>query len=155
LELLATEPGCPGEQQAPPLDELRLHQGTVWPWNRAVYDPADGGHLRIEMRFLPAGPTVTDMMANAAFMIGLTRWLASQDQRWTYALPFERADHSFYRSAQYGLAAELSWPLGPPQARGQRGVRSCSWFAVGCWSPAEFRVSSSATPAGGSPKSMA
>jgi hypothetical protein len=114
------EPRCPGQQQAPPLDALRLHQGTVWPWNRAIYDPADGGHLRIEMRFLPAGPTVTDMMANAAFMIGLTRWLAGQDQRWTYELPFERADHGFYRAAQYGLAAELSWPLGPPQARGGR-----------------------------------
>ena len=115
-----SESAPPGEQQAPSLDELRLHQGTVWPWNRAIYDPADGGHLRIEMRFLPAGPTVTDMMANAAFMIGLTLWLAGQDQRWTYALPFERADHSFYRAAQHGLAAELSWPLGPTRARGGR-----------------------------------
>ena len=97
---------------APPLDELRLHQGTVWRWNRAIYDPASGGHLRIEMRALPAGPTVPDMLANAAFLIGLTLWLAGQDQRWTYALPFERADHSFYRAAQYGLAAELSWPAG-------------------------------------------
>jgi hypothetical protein len=94
------------------LDELRLHQGTVWRWNRAVYDPASGGHLRIEMRALPAGPTVTDMLANAAFLIGLTLWLADQDRRWTYALPFERADHGFYRAAQYGLAAELSWPAG-------------------------------------------
>ena len=42
------------------------------------------------MRALPAGPTVTDMLANAAFLIGLTLWLAEQDQRWTYALPFER-----------------------------------------------------------------
>jgi gamma-glutamyl:cysteine ligase YbdK (ATP-grasp superfamily) len=95
---------------APGLDELRLHQGTIWRWNRAIYDPASSGHLRIEMRALPAGPTVTDMLANAAFLIGLTLWLAEQDQRWTYALPFERADHCFYRAAQYGLAAELSWP---------------------------------------------
>ena len=100
------------EERAPGLDELRLHQGTVWHWNRAVYDPAGGGHLRIEMRALPAGPTVTDMLANAAFLIGLTWWLAHQDQRWTYALPFERAEHSFYRAAQFGLAAELSWPAG-------------------------------------------
>jgi hypothetical protein len=49
---------------------VRLHQGTVWPWNRAIYDPAAGGHLRIEMRALPAGPTVIDMLANAAFLIG-------------------------------------------------------------------------------------
>jgi hypothetical protein len=66
--------------------------------------------LRIEMRALPAGPTVTDMLANAAFLIGLTLWLASQDERWTYAVPFERAEHGFYRAAQHGLAAELSWP---------------------------------------------
>ncbi len=101
----------------PCLDELRLHQGTVWRWNRAIYDPAAGGHLRIEMRALPAGPTVTDMLANAAFLIGLALWLAGQDQRWTYELSFERADHGFYRAAQHGLAAELTWPSGPHQVR--------------------------------------
>jgi gamma-glutamyl:cysteine ligase YbdK (ATP-grasp superfamily) len=99
-------------RQAPPLDELRLHQGTVWRWNRAIYDPTSGGHLRIEMRALPAGPTVIDMLANAAFLIGLSLWLAGQDQQWTYALPFERADHGFYRAAQHGLSARLSWPAG-------------------------------------------
>jgi hypothetical protein len=98
--------------QAPPLHELRLHQGTVWRWNRAIYDPASGGHLRIEMRALPAGPTVIDMLANAAFLIGLSLWLADQDPGWTYALPFERADHGFYRAAQRGLSARLSWPAG-------------------------------------------
>jgi hypothetical protein len=51
----------------PRLDELRLHQGTVWRWNRAIYDSGYGGHLRIELRPLPAGPTVVDMLANAAF----------------------------------------------------------------------------------------
>ncbi|HTS97353.1 MAG TPA: glutamate--cysteine ligase [Streptosporangiaceae bacterium] len=106
------------DEHAPPagppsLGELRLHQGTVWPWNRAIYDPASGGHLRIEMRALPAGPTVTDMLANAAFLIGLSLWLARQDQQWTYELPFERADHGFYRAAQHGLEAELSWPSRP------------------------------------------
>jgi hypothetical protein len=100
------------EGHAPPLAELRLHQGTVWRWNRAIYDPALGGHLRIEMRALPAGPTVTDMLANAALLIGLTRWLAEQDPSWTYALSFERAEHGFYRAAQHGLAAKLSWPVG-------------------------------------------
>lgn len=94
----------------PPLDELRLHQSTVWRWNRAIYDPACGGHLRIEMRALPSGPTVIDMLANAAFLIGLSLWLASQDPWWTYALPFERADDGFYRAAQHGPAAQLSWP---------------------------------------------
>ena len=98
--------------QAPPLDELRLHQGTVWRWNRAIYDPTWDGHLRIEMRALPAGPTIIDMLANAAFLVGLSLWLAAQDQHWTYAVPFERADHGFYRAAQHGLSARLSWPAG-------------------------------------------
>ena len=115
----ASDPQASASQPCDPpgLDELRLHQGTVWRWNRAIYDPAAGGHLRIEMRALPAGPTVTDMLANAAFLVGLTLWLAGQDQRWTYGLPFERADHGFYRAAQYGLAAELTWPSGPHQVR--------------------------------------
>jgi len=108
--------------QAPPLAELRLHQGTVWRWNRAIYDPALGGHLRIEMRALPAGPTVIDMLANAAFLVGLSRWLARQDQHWTYRLSFERADHGFYRAAQHGLAAELTWPFG--QDGGLRTLRA-------------------------------
>jgi hypothetical protein len=99
-------------QHPPPLDELRLHQSTVWRWNRAIYDPASGGHLRIEMRALPAGPTVIDMMANAAFLIGVSLWLAEQDPQWTYALPFERAEYGFHRAAQHGLSAELSWPTG-------------------------------------------
>ena len=110
---LLSDPGLAADGagwQAPPLDELRLHQGTVWRWNRAIYDPASGGHLRIEMRALPAGPTVIDMLANAAFLIGLSLWLAGQDQHWTYALPFERADHDFYRAAQHGLSAQLTWP---------------------------------------------
>jgi gamma-glutamyl:cysteine ligase YbdK (ATP-grasp superfamily) len=116
LPVLA-DPGLPPGRagwQVPPLHGLRLHQGTVWRWNRAIYDPASGGHLRIEMRALPAGPTVIDMLANAAFLIGLSLWLAEQDQRWTYALSFERADHGFYRAAQQGLSARLSWPAGHP-----------------------------------------
>ncbi len=109
--------------EAPALDELRLHQGTVWPWNRAIYDPVGGGHLRIEMRVLPAGPTVTDMLANAAYLIGLLLWIADQDERWTYALPFERADHNFYRAAEDGLSAELTWPgFRPDQTRTVRAA---------------------------------
>jgi gamma-glutamyl:cysteine ligase YbdK (ATP-grasp superfamily) len=108
--------GHPGPGE-PALNELRLHQGTVWRWNRAIYDPAAGGHLRIEMRALPAGPTVTDMLANAAFLIGLTLWLAGQDDRWTRALAFQRVRNGFYHAAQSGLAAELSWPADGDRVR--------------------------------------
>jgi gamma-glutamyl:cysteine ligase YbdK (ATP-grasp superfamily) len=111
------EPGGGTGPGPPPLDELRLHQSTVWRWNRAIYDPSAAGHLRIEMRALPAGPTIIDMLANAAFVIGLSLWLADQDQSWTYALPFERADDGFHRAAQHGLAAELTWPAGRDRTR--------------------------------------
>src|SRR5215218_10549362 len=97
----------------PALEELRLHQGTVWRWNRAIYDPAGGGHLRIEMRALPAGPTITDMLANAAFLLGLTLALAPGAAEVTRRFAFQQAHHNFYRAAQFGLGAELAWPLGP------------------------------------------
>ncbi len=101
----------------PDLHELRLHNGTVWRWNRAVYDPGGGGHLRVEMRGLPAGPTRPDMLANIAFLVGLGLGLAPRAPRWTRELSFELAENNFYRAAQQGLDAELTWPRagGPPR----------------------------------------
>ena len=135
----------------PALEELRLHQGTVWRWNRAIYDPADGGHLRIEMRALPAGPTVTDMLANAAFLLGLTLALAPGAAAMTRRFAFQQAHHNFYRAAQFGLAAELAWPLepggrprtvaapdlvrhsSPPPARAWRTPGSSPRRPASCW----------------------
>jgi gamma-glutamyl:cysteine ligase YbdK (ATP-grasp superfamily) len=94
-------------------EELRLHQGTVWTWNRAIYDPTAGGHLRVEMRALPAGPTVIDMLANAAFHLGLALALVPDAGAWARRLPFQQAHHNFYRAAQLGLGASLAWPLDP------------------------------------------
>ncbi|EED33480.1 glutamate-cysteine ligase, family 2 [gamma proteobacterium NOR5-3] len=96
--------------KVPTLAELRLHQSTVWLWNRAVYDDADEGHLRIEMRSLPAGPTSVDMVAGAAFMIGLARGLRDDMDGLMSALPFHLAEYNFYRAAQNGLDARLVWP---------------------------------------------
>lgn len=96
--------------QAPPLHELRVHHGTVWSWNRAIYDPVEGGHLRIELRTLPAGPTAKDMVANAALAIGLTEGLRPVIQNFMTALPFKYASYNFYRAAQHGLEAKLIWP---------------------------------------------
>ena len=96
--------------KVPSLQELRLHQGTVWQWNRAIYDPALGGHLRIEMRALPGGPTPTDMAANTALLVGLTYGLHEDIDRLLPRFPFKYADYNFYRSAQHGLDATLLWP---------------------------------------------
>jgi len=101
----------------PRLRELRLHQGTVWRWNRAVYDPDGGGHVRIELRALPAGPTVVDMLANTAFLLGLTMALAPESERLVSALTFGQARRNFYEAARAGLDAEILWPSEPPSPR--------------------------------------
>lgn len=101
---------CVRNGGVPQLDELRLHNGTVWSWNRPVYDPADGGHLRIELRSLPGGPSITDMIANAAVLVGLTLGLAPMVSWMTPALPFAYAHNNFYDAAQRGLDAVLLWP---------------------------------------------
>ncbi len=101
----------------PSLIELRLQNSTVWRWNRPVYDAADGGHLRIEMRALPSGPTVRDMMANAAFLVGLTLALAPEIEHWLTQLTFGHARRNFYEAAHRGLAAELLWPTASSRPR--------------------------------------
>ncbi len=94
----------------PTLSELRLHSGTVWRWNRPVYDTAGGGHVRIEMRALPAGPTIADMQSNAAFLVGLALALANDDAAPHESLPFTDAESNFYAAARDGLDATLRWP---------------------------------------------
>lgn len=95
----------------PALGELVLHNGTVYRWNRPVYGIADGRpHLRVENRVLPAGPTVTDVIANVAFYYGVVRALA-EDARpvWT-RLPFDAAARNFDEACRYGIEARLDWP---------------------------------------------
>lgn len=92
----------------PELGELRLHLSTVWWWNRPVYDPR--GHLRIEFRALPSGPTPLDMAANAAFLVGLTLFLTAGGRDVAQELPFALAKANFYRAARDGPHASLWWP---------------------------------------------
>lgn len=107
----------------PSLEELRLQQGSVWLWNRPVYDPAGDGHLRIEARTLPAGPTVADMMANVVLTLGLMELLRTEVQVLLPALPFEYCERNFYRAAQLGLSAEINWP---DAKQNQPLYRTCS-----------------------------
>ena len=96
---------------APGLHELRMHNGTVWRWNRPVYDVADGvAHLRLENRVLPAGPTAVDSVANAVFFYGLVRALAEAEHPPWSRMSFEAAENNFLAGARWGLDAELHWP---------------------------------------------
>ena len=98
------------EEKTPELAELNLHMGTTWPWNRAIYSNAHKGHLRIEFRALPAGPTALDMVANAAFSIGMAVGLEERIDEYMSRFPFRFAEYNFYRAAKRGLKATILWP---------------------------------------------
>jgi hypothetical protein len=97
--------------RTPSLAELKLHNGTVYRWNRPVYDVVDGRpHLRVENRLLPSGPTVVDTMANAAFYFGLTRALVENERPLWSQMSFSAAEENFHRAAQDGIDAQVYWP---------------------------------------------
>ncbi|MEU0670960.1 glutamate--cysteine ligase [Streptomyces lavendulocolor] len=99
------------EGGVPNLQELALHNGTVYRWNRPVYGVVDGvPHLRVENRVLPAGPTIDDVLANAAFYYGLVRALAEEPRPVWKRLSFEDAAANFDTACRYGIDAELRWP---------------------------------------------
>jgi hypothetical protein len=95
----------------PRLQELRLHNGTIYRWNRPIYDVVRGRpHLRVENRVLPAGPTVVDTLANAAFYYGLVRVLADEDRPLWTQMSFSAAEENFHRCARHGIDARVYWP---------------------------------------------
>ena len=95
----------------PSLHELRLHNGTVWRWNRPVYDTVNGlPHLRVENRVLPAGPTVVDILANGALYFGALHMLAEQERPVWSQMSFSTAEENFTTAAIRGLDASVFWP---------------------------------------------
>ncbi len=93
------------------LPHLRLHNGTIWRWNRPLigFDEAGEPHLRIEHRVVPAGPSIVDSIANAAFYFGLVVGLLERESQPTERLKFDRARSNFYAAARAGLSAEVAW----------------------------------------------
>jgi gamma-glutamyl:cysteine ligase YbdK (ATP-grasp superfamily) len=97
--------------QIPRLDELTLHNGTVYRWNRPVYAVVKGKpHLRVENRVLPAGPTVVDIIANGAFYYGLLRALAEAERPVWSRMSFTTAEDNLHSAARHGIDATLYWP---------------------------------------------
>ncbi|WP_436494785.1 glutamate--cysteine ligase [Actinokineospora sp. HUAS TT18] len=95
----------------PELHELRLHNGTIYRWNRPIYDVVHGlPHLRVENRVLPAGPSVVDVMANGALYFGLVRALADQDRPLWTQMSFAAAEDNFHAAAKAGIDARVYWP---------------------------------------------
>src|ERR1700733_6935923 len=95
----------------PQLAEMSLHNGTIYRGNRPVYAVVDGQpHLRVENRVLPAGPSVADVMANAAFYYGLVRALADEQRPVWTQMTFATAAENLHEAARHGLDARLYWP---------------------------------------------
>ena len=91
------------------LPHLRLHNGTIWRWNRPLvgFDDAGKPHLRIEHRVASAGPTILDVMANVVLFLGMIQGLVKHAE--PILLPFAQARDNFYRAAKDGLNARLGW----------------------------------------------
>jgi hypothetical protein len=96
---------------APHLQELRLHNGTIYRWNRPIYQVVgDRPHLRVENRVLPAGPTIVDTLANAAFYYGLVRVLVEDERPIWSQMSFSAAEENFHSGARDGIEARVYWP---------------------------------------------
>jgi gamma-glutamyl:cysteine ligase YbdK (ATP-grasp superfamily) len=97
--------------ECPLLAEMSLHNGTIYRWNRPVYGVSRGRpHVRVENRVLPAGPSVADVMANAAFYYGVVRVLAESERPIWTQLSFVTAAENLHEAARNGMGARLYWP---------------------------------------------
>jgi hypothetical protein len=93
------------------MSHLRLHNGTIWRWNRPLigFDYDGMPHLRIEHRVVPGGPGIADVIANAALFFGLMQTLMMRPDPPEHALAFASARDNFYAAAQQGLDAHVTW----------------------------------------------
>ncbi|SDD93599.1 hypothetical protein [Glycomyces harbinensis] len=95
----------------PNLQELRYHNGTVYRWNRPVYDVHRGRpHVRVENRVVAAGPTAIDICANMALFYGLVVHYANADRPLHDRLEFGQALANFRSAARHGIHADQHWP---------------------------------------------
>lgn len=90
---------------------LRLHNGTIWRWNRPLIGFSKDGshHLRIEHRVAPSGPTIVDIIANAAFFFGLAESLGTAKEPPESSINFAQTCKNFYAAARDGLDARIKW----------------------------------------------
>ncbi len=97
----------------PELMALKVHNGTVYRWNRPCYGVGGGKpHLRIENRVLPSGPTVIDEMANTAFWLGLLNGFEEEHPDITKELEFDDARMNFFAASKMGLDTKFEWTGG-------------------------------------------
>ena len=99
------------DKKVPKLKALQVHNSTVYRWNRPCYGISDNGkpHLRIENRVLPAGPTIVDEIANAAFWIGAMTGMAERYDDIRDMIAWEDVRDNFGKAAKFGIDTKLNW----------------------------------------------
>ena len=94
----------------PELNALKMHNSAVYSWNRACYGVGGGKpHLRIENRYIPAGPNVLDEMANTAFWLGLMKGMPADCADMPSRMSFEDVRYNFYNAANTSLDCQFRW----------------------------------------------
>lgn len=111
----------PAEMEAGPakMPYVRMHNGTIWNWNRPLigFEPDGTPHLRIEHRPMSASPSIQDLFADVHFYLGLASYFAGLERGVEHELTFEQAASNFYAAARHGMDASIVW-----QSRPQRIV---------------------------------
>lgn len=92
-------------------EHLKLHNGTIWRWNRPLigFDEDGTPHIRVEHRTPAAGPTTIDSIANAAFFYGVAKNICDEIMEKGLSFPFSQAKDNFYQAARYGLDSHVIW----------------------------------------------
>lgn len=99
------------DEEPEKLAHLRLHNGTIWRWNRPIvgFGPSGQAHIRIEHRVAASGPSIADVVANSALYLGLTYYFADQFEKAADYLSFAECRNNFYQAAKHGLEAQISF----------------------------------------------
>lgn len=96
--------------KVPRLKALQLHNGTVYPWNRACYGVKDDKpHLRIENRYIPSGPSMVDEVANMVFWVGVMMGKPKKYDNIHELWDFKEVKSNFFKAARYGMASQMYW----------------------------------------------
>ena len=95
----------------PKLRALQVHNSTVYRWNRPCYGISPNGkpHLRIENRVIPAGPTVLDEVANAAFWLGAMVGMGDKYDDITKEISWADVRDNFGKAARFGIDSNFTW----------------------------------------------
>lgn len=106
------------EGKIPQLYALSVFNGTVYKWNRPCFGMGGNKpHIRIEQRVLPAGPTVKDEVANAAFWLGMMNGLPERYRDLSSKMDFDYAKENFFKAARHGLGSYFMWHDGESHKR--------------------------------------